>query len=312
MFLREPLYPEIRPFFWEVEIMQSSYFQRLKHLAHYGGGSFVSPVTHSRLEHTVGVWKLAVHFFPEWIEIRAAALLHDIGHLPFSHAIERTLGYNHHHLTETYIQSDELKTILHKAGLTPKHICDLLNQQSPLTGTDAILGLDHLDSFIRDTYMMGRLNGSTHDLLSRLSCTNEGISTDAQTVDWLLDLILKDHQTMHAPLLKAVDQLLSETVRLHQLSVQDDISFLVDAELTSRLLQSSNLKVQNLMNTLLFAPHRIQVSDKLSTHGLHVPKGKVYHRLPLLLGQDMSHTQLAKTHTQQLNQLRKEYEVTLL
>ncbi|MFK3938554.1 HD domain-containing protein [Alkalihalobacillus sp. NPDC078783] len=311
MLLQEPLYPDVTPFFWEVEIMQSSYFQRLKHLAHYGAGSLVSSVTHSRLEHTVGVWKLTAHFFSDWVELRAAALLHDIGHLPFSHAIERTLGYDHHQLTETYIQRDEIKNLLHKAEITSNQICDLLNKQSPLTGTKATLGLDHLDSFVRDTYMMGELDGSSFDLLSTLSCTDEGISTDIQTAEWILDLILKDHHIMHAPLLKAVDQLLSEAVRLHQQLVEDDISFLVDAQLTARLLQSPSQKAQDIIHTLLFEPYRIRVSDRISSEGLHVQKGKVYHRFPLVLGEDMSHTKRALTHTQQLHQLRKEYRITI-
>lgn len=307
-----PLYPDVTPLCWEVDLMQSSYLRRLKHLAHYGAGSFVSSVTHSRLEHTLGVWKLTAHFFPDWNELRAAALLHDIGHLPFSHAIERTLGYNHHELTETYIQSDEIQTLLHKAGLASDQICDLLNKQSPLTGANDVLGLDHLDSFIRDSYMLGELNGSSFDLLSTLSCTDEGISTDAQTAEWILDLILKDHQMMHSPLLKAVDRLLSEAVRLHQLSVGDDVSFLIDAQLTATLLQSSSKKAQNIIHTLLFEPSRIQVSDIFSSEGLHVKKGKVYHRLPLIQGQSMSKSRQAESHTDHLNQLRKEYEITIL
>lgn len=49
---------------------------------------------------------------------RAAAILHDIGHLPFSHSVERTLGFNHHELTEKYVKDWEIESILNKINLT--------------------------------------------------------------------------------------------------------------------------------------------------------------------------------------------------
>ncbi|WP_232231161.1 HD domain-containing protein [Virgibacillus sp. 6R] len=120
--IAEPLYKEVEFYPWEVKLFQTSYVRRLKYLAHFGGGAYVSPVVHSRYEHTVGVWKLAAVYFPNHPLLRAAAILHDIGHLPFSHAVEKTLGYNHQALTEEYIQSPEIVSILHTANLEPSDI----------------------------------------------------------------------------------------------------------------------------------------------------------------------------------------------
>jgi HD superfamily phosphohydrolase len=75
---------------------QSKALKRLKFLSHYGTASFITAAKHTRYEHTVGVWTIIAHFFPIEKELRVAALLHDIGHLPFSHAVERTPGFNHH------------------------------------------------------------------------------------------------------------------------------------------------------------------------------------------------------------------------
>ncbi|MCM2676630.1 HD domain-containing protein [Alkalicoccobacillus plakortidis] len=307
----EPLYPGIQPTPLELDLIQSSYLRRLKHLAHYGAGSFVSPVTHSRFEHTIGVWKLAAYFFPEHHLLRASALLHDIGHLPFSHAVERTLGYNHHQLTLKYIQSNDISSRLKKAGISTDDVCHLLTNQSPLTGTDLVLGLDHLDSFIRDTYMMSDLNRDPSEILTNLSCTEKGISTDQQTAEWLLSIIVKDHTYMHAPMLKAADRLLAEAVHLHWFSVKQDFSFLIDAQVTAQLIQSPNAKARSIIQALLFEPNRIHVSETITGTGYVVPKGKIYHRLPLINGDEMTQTDQASTFATELESMLKEYEVCL-
>lgn len=145
--LNEPLYPSQSPLPWETALFQTSFVKRLKHLAHFGAGSFVSSVTHSRFEHTVGVWKLAVHFFPNNLLLRAASILHDIGHLPFSHSVERALGFDHHQLTKSYIHHQEISSVLEQNNLSAETVCHYLDQDTPLTGSKNVLGLDHLDSF---------------------------------------------------------------------------------------------------------------------------------------------------------------------
>ena len=153
--ISEPLNPYIEPNELEIKLIQSQPIRRLKHLAHFGAGSLVSPVVHSRFEHMIGVWKLTAYYFPENIELRVAALLHDIGHLPFSHAVENTLNFDHHKLTEQYILEDEISSILQQFNIDPHRIIDILNEPSVITGKGEILGFDHLDSFFRDTYMAG-------------------------------------------------------------------------------------------------------------------------------------------------------------
>lgn len=115
--IEESLYPIMDMHDWEKELFLTKSVRRLKHLAHFGARSYISPVVHTRFEHTVGVWKLAAHFFPEDSLIRAAAILHDIGHVPFSHSVERALGYNHHELTNQLIQEEAISNLLQDAGL---------------------------------------------------------------------------------------------------------------------------------------------------------------------------------------------------
>ncbi|WP_207667437.1 HD domain-containing protein [Clostridium sp. 1xD42-85] len=141
----------------------------------------------------LGVWKLAAVYFPNHHVLRAAAILHDIGHLSFSHAVEKTLGYDHRALTEEYIQSPEVVSILHTANLEPSDIIHYLRLPSPLTGTQNILGLDHLDSFLRDTYMTGNIETMPRELIKRIHCSEQGIETDEPTGLQLLRLIVQVH-----------------------------------------------------------------------------------------------------------------------
>ncbi|WP_078394426.1 HD domain-containing protein [Shouchella patagoniensis] len=304
--LHEPLYEEVIPLEWERQLFQTSYVKRLKHLAHFGAGSFVSSVTHSRYEHTIGVWKLVVRFFPQDDLLRAAAILHDIGHLPFSHAVERTLGYDHHLLTNTYINSDEVDAVLQTAKLSASEVCTVLNKETALTGTSQVLGLDHLDSFLRDTYMAGTLRVHPKEIVDKLTCSHAGIESDEATATQLLEIIEANNRLIHSPLLRAVDFLLAQAVDLHWQETRDGFSFLMDAEVTAQMIHSPNKEVRRLIQILLFEPHRIVIE---SGPGDRIRKGKVYSKQPLVNGTPYSKTEKGKAFERHIQALVKEYDV---
>jgi len=124
---RDPIHTFIRMFTGERRIVDTPPFQRLRHIHQLATTFLVYPgATHRRFEHSLGVMELAARVFDvmmkrdnirEEIEywrlddydreywrraLRLAALLHDVGHLPFSHAGERELlpeGWDHERLT---------------------------------------------------------------------------------------------------------------------------------------------------------------------------------------------------------------------
>ncbi|OME92287.1 HD domain-containing protein [Paenibacillus lautus] len=66
---------------------------RRLHLVRHGGAFFInSHHTFSRLQHTLGVFALTAHFEPDNRVLRVAALLHDIGHPPFSQTLDSLEG----------------------------------------------------------------------------------------------------------------------------------------------------------------------------------------------------------------------------
>ncbi|KMK75875.1 HD domain-containing protein [Alkalihalobacillus pseudalcaliphilus] len=305
-FIDENLYPPIKIFEWELELLSTHDVQRLKHLAHYGGGAFVSSVTHSRLEHTIGVWKLSAHFFPNNVLLRAAAILHDIGHLPFSHAVERTLGFDHHLLTEIYVAKDEIRMILNKAGLSSEQVINFLNEETVLTGKSGILGIDHLDSFIRDNKMLGidRTN-----LFPLLTCTGEGISTNEEGFHSILELIYHDHQWMLSPRLLAVDRLLAEAVQLEWKEPHFQFPQMLDAEVTAALLNSKNQTVKSMMKMILFQSHKLVIEEFPIQNHIKVRPAKLYAKFPLLDGRRAGEDEVVKKHMQKMQDLMKTYYI---
>ena len=98
--VRDPIHGFIRIEGREGDIVDSPVFQRLRHIRQLAMAYLVYPsATHSRFEHTLGVLHVAGRMCarldidpPHTQTIKFAALLHDIGHGPFSHPSEEVLA----------------------------------------------------------------------------------------------------------------------------------------------------------------------------------------------------------------------------
>ena len=130
----------------ERSVINSRPFQRLRYIHQLALTYLVYPgATHRRFEHSIGVMELADRVFsvvtnpfnvhqkvagiiPQrddlrsyWRKVlRMAALCHDLGHLPFSHAAEKELlpkGWNHERLTVELLRSPEMRYIF--SNMTP-------------------------------------------------------------------------------------------------------------------------------------------------------------------------------------------------
>lgn len=108
--IRDPLWDNIRVDPVALALVDTPVFQRLRYVRQLGLAYLVYPgATHTRFEHALGAYHLsgvaldmlaaegALDTVPanEPAVVRAAALLHDVGHYPFSHALEE-IGLPHH------------------------------------------------------------------------------------------------------------------------------------------------------------------------------------------------------------------------
>src|SRR5579859_2949163 len=101
--IRDPVWGDISLGERELAIIDTAQFQRLRHIQQLGFTSLTFPgAHHTRFEHSLGVYSLTRAALLRLFELNggprltredvlaglAAALLHDVGHYPFSHAVE--------------------------------------------------------------------------------------------------------------------------------------------------------------------------------------------------------------------------------
>src|SRR6266478_1289938 len=102
-----------------IRLIDTPEFQRLRRIKQLGLGLYTyQGAEHSRFTHSLGAMHLMTRILKqledrhsidqeERATVRAAALLHDVGHGPFSHAMERVLGVHHEHLSVLAVTSEE-------------------------------------------------------------------------------------------------------------------------------------------------------------------------------------------------------------
>lgn len=200
--IRDPIHTFIRVDPDERKVIDSEPLQRLRDVHQLALTYLVYPgATHRRFEHSLGVMELAGRVFDVVSEatnlhdkvrtqftelevpgrreywrrvIRLAALCHDIGHLPFSHAAEQELlpdGWNHERLTVAIILSPHLASIwadmtppvrpndvaklaVGKKKLKDENFSDWETILSEIIVGDAF-GVDRMDYLLRDSLHSG-------------------------------------------------------------------------------------------------------------------------------------------------------------
>ena len=143
-------------------VLDSRAMQRLRRIRQLARADLVYPgLMHSRFEHSIGVMHVAQEMAgrldlpaPEENVLRAAALLHDVGHGPFSHVFEGVTDYNHQEVTQKIILEDpEINSALGKAGMSPEDVIKVFNEDSILHYIiSSPLDADKIDYLQRDSY----------------------------------------------------------------------------------------------------------------------------------------------------------------
>lgn len=151
-------------------------FQRLRHIRQLGMANLVfHGAEHSRFTHSIGVAHLARRMVDQLgdrysDELRAitilSALLHDIGHGPFSHVIERVFDFRHEDYSRAIITSED--TQVHQIlsswdpSLPSAISARLAADTTGVQGASIIssqLDADRFDYLLRDSYMTGVKTG---------------------------------------------------------------------------------------------------------------------------------------------------------
>lgn len=181
----------------EREIIDSPIFQRLRRIRQLAGAHLVYPsAQHSRFEHSLGTMHIAGYAGESLLkkgfidseddvqELRLAALLHDIGHGPFSHLFEEVLvskcGMTHEDVGKKVILESEIRDILDRHGFSPSDVCKLSFGESRLSFLNEIivggLSADIMDYLPRDSLFTGAEYGKIdyHRLVSSFEVVATG------------------------------------------------------------------------------------------------------------------------------------------
>lgn len=173
--IRDPLWNNIRVDQVALRLVDTAAFQRLRYVRQLGLAYLVYPgASHTRFEHALGAYHLAGRALAMFAErdgasapprdaaalVRYAALLHDIGHYPYSHALEEIGALHHEEVARPLVTTGAVADVL-RAELgadAPERIMALIRGESdsPLQGLiSGSLDLDKIEYLKRDAFMCG-------------------------------------------------------------------------------------------------------------------------------------------------------------
>ncbi len=218
--IRDPVHGAVRLTETERRIVDCRCFQRLRRIKQLGLACLAFPsADYPRFEHSLGVLQIMGRMLNvlqerlpsskqlsdhELQEYRLAALLHDVGHYPFSHAMEHALAdafsaslvqpesgstsatllpprsapLKHEQVGKIIVTKDvEISDVLSQAGFDPSNIARIFTREGPLKFANLIssdLDADRLDYLARTAKHTGLPYGNTDiDYLVEHLCVDD-------------------------------------------------------------------------------------------------------------------------------------------
>ena len=194
--LRDPIWKHIWMSDELYEITKEEPFMRLYNIKQLGPTELVYPgASHTRAGHSIGVYNIALKMLnillkkgaDSWVSkegamsFLAAALLHDLGHFPFTHSLKELKLKEHEELTGELILKEPLRSAAAETGADPEQTAAII------TGK----GLEDPETVFFQKLLSGVLDPDKLDYLNRdaFYC---GVPYGIQDTDFILSQLLPD------------------------------------------------------------------------------------------------------------------------
>jgi len=270
--IRDPIHGYIYLTSVEKEIIDTWLFQRLRRIRQLASAYLTYPgAQHTRFEHSIGSFYLAdkagnilkdkSYIDLEKVkELRVAALLHDIGHGPFSHLIEEVMTYKygltHEDVTYRVIKNTEIKDILRKNGFNEDKIASLslaFCKEYPKFLNEIIgggLSVDIMDYLLRDSYFTGVEYGKVdvHRIINSYEVVKDSLALDSAALYAFEALLIARYEMFRAVYfhrtVRAAEIMLARAIEL----ADDTLGMANPNDLNNYLLRTDDTALQELIN----------------------------------------------------------------
>ncbi len=268
-------------------LIETFEFQRLRKIKQLGVTNYVFPgAEHTRYIHSLGVFHISNKIINELkgkgysfteeeeVSLKAAALLHDVGHGPLSHAAEGFFNYSHEDYTIKIIKDKETEINEILINYEKENNLNIINniemfikKTHPNKALNSIISstvdADRMDYLLRDSYYTGAVYGNVDidRLISYMELSDGKIVFDKKALHTLEDFILSRYHMFIQVFLNEksliYEKIIGKILKRVQVLIEEDYKFETNIN-SLKILFQKPLKVKdyikvndfNFMNTI--------------------------------------------------------------
>lgn len=269
---RDPLYGYIKVDYELIaKVIDTAEVQRLRRIRQLSGVSMVfQTAEHTRFTHALGAYQMANLVIEnvsgaeameeyERIVFLCAALLHDVGHGPYSHAFESVMKISHEEMTAKLILSpeSEVNQVLETIPTLAEDIAGVILHKGKFPLIESLvssqLDVDRMDYLCRDAYFTGATYGviDRERLLRSMVIKNHKVYVKASGVHSVESYIMNRYhmywQVYFHPTARAYDLILESLYRRIKYLTEQSIA--IEAEVSSLLnVMGDDVNIKEYIN----------------------------------------------------------------
>jgi HD superfamily phosphohydrolase len=283
--IRDPVHGYVKITDLERQLIDNLFVQRLRRIHQLAGAYLVYPGgVHTRFEHVLGTMHVAgltaeslankMHLNEDLIqEIRLAALLHDVGHGPFSHLFEEVLektNLTHEDISQRIVRETTIKDAIEKNGYSSRRISDLcvgkLNDKPFLDEIIAGgLSADMMDYLLRDSYFTGVEYGRVdiHRIIDSLDVVDNHLALDQAALYAFEALLIARYEMFKAVYFHRTVRA-AELMLVHAMSLADELLEFTNLTDVNRYLKLTDEVVFEQLISLPEQSKKLRMAKKLA------------------------------------------------